>query len=380
LLNPGILKSSLQGEAILKNSHFAVLDGLRGVAALVVLVLHLGQQCNNPGPSCAHLVVDFFFILSGFVIAFAYEEQLTSGKLRLQAFARIRLVRLYPLFLIGALGSIAISAFNFLTKGTATPTELLIAAFSNLLFLPTIAIASDASAYPFNTPSWSLAFELFINAVYAIIARWLTTSRLIAILLLSALAAIWLAEASGTTDGGHDKVTVSFGFVRVCYPFFAGVLLYRFRPERSHKPLLATLLLVGLFLVLLGNWPHPILSSLFLVLVGFPLLIWLASACNVSGRLAVMCALLGDLSYPVYVLQSFVLRIGETVMRNRILSNAQIQAFVAAEALAVIAFSWLALRYFDIPVRQFLDARKGAERKTVLVTPHLAATTGPADA
>jgi hypothetical protein len=53
---------------------------------------------------------------------------------------------------------------------------------------------------------------------------------------------------------------------------------------------------------------------------------------------------------------------------------------VAAEALAVIAFSWLALRYFDIPVRQFLDARKGAERKTVLVTPHLAATTGPADA
>ena len=67
-------------------------------------------------------------------------------------------------------------------------------------------------------------------------------------------------------------------------------------------------------------------------------------------------------------------------MRNRILSNMQIQAFVAAEALAVIAISWVALRYFDIPVRQFLDVRKGAERKTVLVTPHLAATAGPADA
>jgi peptidoglycan/LPS O-acetylase OafA/YrhL len=341
-----------------KNHQFAVLDGLRGVAALVVLVLHLGQQCNIPGPSCAHLVVDFFFILSGFVIAFAYEEQLTSGKLRLQAFARIRLVRLYPLFLIGGLSSIAIGAFIFLTNGTATPAELVIAAVSNLLFLPTIVIASNPSAYPFNTPSWSLAFELFINAVYAVIARWLTNSRLIAILLLSALAAIWLAVASGTTDGGHDKVTVSFGFVRVCYPFFAGVLLYRVRPERSHKPLLATLLLVGLLLVLLGNWPHPILSGLLLVLAGFPLLIWLASACNVSGRLAVICALLGDLSYPVYILQSPVLRIGETLMRNRILSGVQVQAFVAAEALAVIAISWLALRTFDIPVRKFLGTSK----------------------
>jgi peptidoglycan/LPS O-acetylase OafA/YrhL len=136
------------------------------------------------------------------------------------------------------------------------------------------------------------------------------------------------------------------------------VLLYRFRPERSHKPLLATLLLVGLLLVLLGNWPHPILSGLSLVLVGFPVLIWLASACNVSGRLAVTCALLGDLSYPVYILQSPVLRIGETAMRSRIHSNLQIQAFVAAEALAVTAISWLALRYFDIPVRKFLSTRK----------------------
>lgn len=366
LLNPVILQYSRRG--IMKNNHFAVLDGLRGAAALVVLVLHLAEQCNMPGPPCAHLAVEFFFILSGFVIAFAYEEKLTSGTMRFVAFARVRLIRLYPLFLIGTLGGIMIDTFVFLKKGTATPAELAIAVISNLLFLPTTAIASKVWAYPFNPASWSLTFELFINAVYAVIVRWLTKSRLIVIVLLSALALVWLAEAFGTTSGGHDKGSVSFGFVRVCYPFFVGVLLYRFRPDRGHKPLLAIALLVGLPLILLGNWPHPVLSGLLLVLVVFPLFVWLASACNVSGPMAAVCALLGELSYPVYILQDFVLRIGDAFIHNHILSALQIETYLMIETLAVIAFSWVALRHFDIPVRRFLSTRKDAGRKAVLAT------------
>jgi peptidoglycan/LPS O-acetylase OafA/YrhL len=91
---------------------FIFLDGLRGVAAMSVGILHAGQIFNvDIIPRHGYLAVDFFFCLSGFVIAYAYEERL-FGQHSWGRFALLRVIRLYPMIVVGtALGTIA-TLFN----------------------------------------------------------------------------------------------------------------------------------------------------------------------------------------------------------------------------------------------------------------------------
>jgi peptidoglycan/LPS O-acetylase OafA/YrhL len=82
---------------------FVALDAMRGLAALVVVFWHAqGEFAPIPRPASGYLAVDFFFCLSGLVIAQAYEDRLQSG-LSVAKFAFLRLIRFYPLFAIGLL-------------------------------------------------------------------------------------------------------------------------------------------------------------------------------------------------------------------------------------------------------------------------------------
>jgi peptidoglycan/LPS O-acetylase OafA/YrhL len=81
---------------------FATLDGLRGVAAIAVTSLHFRFELGKFLLPHSYLAVDFFFVLSGFVLAYAYEDRLSEGMKPIQ-FLRLRVIRLYPLYLIGTL-------------------------------------------------------------------------------------------------------------------------------------------------------------------------------------------------------------------------------------------------------------------------------------
>lgn len=87
---------------------FVFLDELRGLAALSVVLLHASQIFSFRLNSHPSLAVDFFFCLSGFVLANGYEQELKSGALGSRAFFLKRVVRLYPMIVVGvALGVLA---------------------------------------------------------------------------------------------------------------------------------------------------------------------------------------------------------------------------------------------------------------------------------
>ena len=206
-----------------KAHRFALLDGLRGVAALVVLTFHLVQQHDLTALPFAGLAVDFFYLLSGFVVAFAYEQRLQSGAMGLTSFALVRITRLYPLILLGTTVGIALALLATTFKHSVTYQQVALSGTLALLLLPSYVFPQWETAYPFNMASWSLTFELFVNAIYGAIVPNLTSRRLIVLTACSAIVLAWVAFMNHGIAGGNDQGNFAYGFGRVMFPFFAGV-------------------------------------------------------------------------------------------------------------------------------------------------------------
>ena len=199
-----MLKTQIPG-VVMPNAkpHFEILDGLRGVAAIMVVwfhifeayaTSHLDQQINH-----GYLAVDFFFILSGFVIGYAYDDRWkTMSTLQ---FLKRRVIRLQPMVVIGAL----IGGIMFYTQGCnvwdvskVTILALFIATFLNALLIPApigTEVRGLGEMYPLNGPSWSLFFEYIGNILYALFIRKLPVKALALLVLLAgcglSIFAIW---------------------------------------------------------------------------------------------------------------------------------------------------------------------------------------------
>jgi len=142
---------------------YVTLDGLRGIAALSVVVLHCYRYFGDFTWSSAALAVDLFFVLSGFVLAYAYEAKLPTAS---GAFLKARLIRLYPLYLVGTLlGMIEALA----TMKYGGPAAMDRATFWTSLPFSLAMLPTPWQMYPFDGVMWSIFFELFINAVWAVL-------------------------------------------------------------------------------------------------------------------------------------------------------------------------------------------------------------------
>ena len=172
--------------------HYALLDGLRGVAAMLVVWYHVfeGFQFAGNKPvidfiNHGYLAVDFFFMLSGFVIGYAYDDR-WGKSLTMSGFFRRRLIRLHPMVMLGAL----IGTVSFLLTGMerwdgthSTLLLTLIALVCSWLMIPALPgmqrdVRGNGEMFPLNGPCWSLFFEYIGNILYAIIIRRLSTRAL----------------------------------------------------------------------------------------------------------------------------------------------------------------------------------------------------------
>lgn len=342
---------------------FGLLDALRGVAALVVLAYHLVQQHSLSALPHAGLAVDFFYTLSGFVIAFAYDAQVRDGRLSRAGFARARARRLYPLLALGTVMGFSVFLGAVFLRHSVSLRDALLALGFALALLPCPLFPQWPTAFPLNMAAWSLAFEAYVNLAYALIARFLSQRVLLALVGLGAVLVVTDIAHFGRLMGGTDKADFAFGAARVVYPFFAGILIFRWRREPARRrPVLAIALCTGLAAALLIVPERmigldPAIYDGALALIGFPLLVWLAAAVPLDGRVARGAHWLGLLSYPIYILQGPVLRLGVELGRHAPLPAA---ALALVQAVAVIAVAWAANRWFDAPVQAWL---RRAERR-----------------
>ena len=149
-------------------NRYAFLDGIRGIAAIFVLTRHTENYWNF-SLYRSYLAVDLFFILSGFVISCAYDEKLKTGVISFKKFITIRLVRLYPAFLVSLVICSIILIFRTVSKHHENQmllTEAVSLIIATAFFLP-YKIGGNSDLFPINGPYWSLFFELVVNAIYA---------------------------------------------------------------------------------------------------------------------------------------------------------------------------------------------------------------------
>lgn len=329
--------------------HFRTLDALRGVAALAVVLYHLPVGGLAPR---GYLAVDLFFLMSGFVVAHAYEARLRADWSP-RRFMAARLKRLWPLYAFG----IVFGALCYRIAQTVGPSNGIhvpaLPALSvlalNLVFLPWTGMAKWPS-FPFNSPAWSLSVEMAGNLIYGATARTLSDESLKALSFVGACGLCLIVYRSHSLDCGVDPANAAGGFARFAFSFPLGVLLYRqHRDGRLQKISLPwPFVLSAAAAVFAGIMPLGGAGDLVATLFVFPLLLVAALSGEPATRTASYFAWAGALSYPLYIVHHPILDVLKALQAGPIVWWLAVPACIVAAAL----LEWL----FDAPLQRRLAA------------------------
>lgn len=289
---------------------FEALNAFRGLAAACVAVDHLSDYLGFKPVPRADIAVDLFFLLSGFVVAYSYEEKLARG-LTVTEFMLVRWVRLYPLYFVSLLLAVGMTLTGVLVHHRHPleyDLEYIAAAVAAVFVLP-MHVADTSMCFPFNTSYWTLFYEFLNNFVFAAVRPLLTTQRLACLVTAAAVVLALIAHRNGEAGVGLGQfwswLSVSGGFARSIFGFFGGVLLSRIRTRLPAAWLgrgyvLPTVIIATLFLTpLIGPWDWVI--QILAVVVVFPLCI-ARVVCNPQPDVPRALRTIGVASYPLYLL------------------------------------------------------------------------------
>lgn len=316
---------------------FLTLDALRGIAAVAVLLVHIGFLSGRAWLApFGYLAVDLFFMISGLVIGFAFEPKLIAGMKR-RRFLALRLVRLYPMLLFGLLLGIA--------AHLVLPADGYRIGWHSLGHFFLLPDFFGKALFPLNGVLWTLSFELLVNAAHALAVRQLTTPRLGLFVLVSGIAWYWMATSLGDWGAGWNAGTFVGGILRVSWGYGSGLLLYRLL-KAGALPRVHFLLPLGaaaLILAAPGQMPLRIEASVFLLL---PVILLLAASSEIPRTARPAVRWLSALSYPLYAIHLPLLAVAAWLGGSWLASGALCIAFSTALAYG-----------YDIPVRRRLRGR-----------------------
>ena len=381
------MKGQLDGATLCGGTrpHYHLLDGLRGVAALIVLWYHVFEgyafaqgsdmiEVVNHG----YLAVDFFFILSGFVISYAYDSRWNNG-FGLKSFAKRRLIRLHPLVVAGAV----LGVITFFVQGGVqwdgthvATSAVMLALLCAMFMIPAIPgctyeVRGNGEMYPLNGPCWSLFFEYIGNALYALFIHKLPTWAVAAVTAILGICLCWFAmgDVSGYGSLGVgwtlDNVNFWGGMLRMAFPFMMGQLIQRlFRPVKVRGAFwICTLALVVLLHVpyLAGEWGVTANGTFecFCIILVFPALVWLAASGTTTDRWSTsVCRFVGELSYPLYIVHYPMMYLFYAwLIRTEQYSFAATWPVAVLVMSANIMIAYAMLRWYDKPLRRWLSRR-----------------------
>ncbi len=370
--------------------HYELLDGLRGVAALMVIWYHIyeGFAFASGGAietfNHGYLAVDFFFILSGFVIGYAYDDRWKKS-LTIKEFFKRRLIRLHPMVVLGAvLGTISFCIQGSVQwDGTHVATSMvMLSLLCAMFFIPAIPgvgyeVRGNGEMFPLNGPCWSLFFEYIGNILYAIFIRRLSNKALAVLVALLGVALVSFAafNVSGYGNIGMgwtlDGVNFLGGSLRMLFPFSMGMLLSRnFKPVRVKGAFwICSAVLIALFAVpfVEGNQPVCLngLYEMFCVVIVFPVLVWLGASGNTTDKNSTaVCKFLGDLSFPVYVIHYPIMYLFYSwLIEKKLYTLSETWPVALLLFFGNILLAYLCLKWYDEPLRKWLSRRFLAQNR-----------------
>jgi peptidoglycan/LPS O-acetylase OafA/YrhL len=341
--------------------HYPILDGLRGTAAILVVIFHLLEAyfpvfANHPIHH-GYLAVDFFFLLSGFVVGYAYDDR--WGKMSIKDFFKIRMIRLHPLVVL----SIVVGAIAFWFDPFKDPqhlvslVKLLGAVLIGFTLLPQPDLRGWGETHSLNGPLWSLLQEYIANMIYAVFGRRMSKIVLWVIVIVSGTVLTIVANWHGDLATGWAYETFWIAVVRMMFPFFAGLLLFR-TGKLIHIP--AAYVVCSLLLVLLFCLPTFKFNGIYeaaCIIIAFPLIVAMGAGGRINGRWARICKFSGAISYPIYILHyPFIYIYTEWIYLKK---PATTQIFFVASGLLVffIILAYAGLKLYDEPVRGWLKKK-----------------------
>lgn len=366
-----------------KKPHYIILDGLRGVAAIMVVFFHVFEgfsggdhtkQIINHG----YLAVDFFFMLSGYVIAYAYDSRWHA--MTLKDFFIRRLVRLQPMIIMGSIVGAALFYFQH-SEGLgwggiqATPLwKVILVMLIGMTVFPVgkgLDIRGWNEMHPLNGPTWSLFFEYIANIAYALVLR--KVSKFV-LFILVALAGMWTIHYAFTNPNGDmiggwsidDPTQLKIGFIRLTFPFLMGLFLARMVKLRFTKNAFLT---TSLLLVLLFSFPRlggydahwqNALYECIVVMVMFPIVLLLGAGGTVTGKRSTQfCKFLGDISYPIYITHFPLVYVymAWTTNGNHSIHETESIIYGLLTVLIAIVSAYALMKLYDIPVRKWLGSK-----------------------
>ena len=364
--------------------HYHLLDGLRGVAALMVIWYHVFEGYAFAGGTTiatfnhGYLAVDFFFILSGFVIGYAYDDR-WGKNFTMKDFIKRRLIRLHPMVIMGAV----VGAITFYFQGSVQwdgthigISMVMLSLLCTIFFIPAMPgvgyeVRGNGEMFPLNGPCWSLFFEYIGNILYALFIRRLSNKALtiVVVLLGVALASFAIFNVSGYGNIGVgwtlDGVNFIGGLLRMLFPFSMGMLLSRnFKPMKLRGAFwICTLVMIALFAVPYLEGTESICTNgiyeAFCIIIAFPILLWIgASGTTTDKKSTQICKFLGDISYPIYVIHyPFMYLFYAWLIKNQLFTLGETWQVALCVYAWNILFAYLCLKLYDEPVRKYLAKR-----------------------
>ena len=368
---------------------YEILDGLRGVAAMLVVAYHLFETYYHSAPNQpvnhGYLAVDFFFVLSGFVIGYAYDDR--WDRMSTWSFIKRRLIRLHPMVIFGTfIGALLFyfgqcSAFPLISS---TPWYILLMILFWCFTMIPVSKCCDIRGWtetnPLNGPAWSLQWEYVANLLYALVIRRLSKFALMICVALFAVLTLILcldldvfgflaarSYASYTVIGGWSLTPdqLQIGLTRLLYPFFCGLLISRLGFMIKVKggfwwcaALLALLLAMpwmGTGEEAAGRMTNGIYEAVC-ILVLFPLIVVVGAGSSVLGsKSQKINRLLGEISYPLYITHYPLIYMQMAWAEHHADQPASTHVFVSVSIFILALFlAYAASRLYDLPVRQWL--------------------------
>lgn len=350
--------------------HYEILDGLRGVAAIAVVIFHFMEiavpDYNDNFIAHAYLAVDFFFCLSGFVIAYAYDNKLAD--IGFAKFFKQRLIRLQPLVIIGSIwGLVAFVVDPFSNLWVKYADKLWLLFGASCLMIPYPLVPERYfNIFHLNPPSWSLFWEYVASIVYAAVLIRVGKKALWVLVAIGAVALVYEAHYATNLGVGWSGVNFWGGGIRAFFSFLAGILVYRSGYIIRNK--LGFLITAGLLLLSLlapftatYNW----ILEPFIIIAYFPLLLAIGAGATPGLRAKRLCELFGNISYPLYMIHYPFIWMFMSYVETHKPTLWWMSIITVVGTLLLIGLSYLVLVLIDMPVRQYLKNRLARLSSTV---------------